>query len=784
MKRAPFGKLTQKTVLAIIALLAPDIVLSIALHQFLVAFEYQRAVNKYLKGIQTEEDRIDGAENQSKTWIGKFFEKMTPRCLRRNKSNSNRMKLKVAFFALMGGFSVEQMAISGPSWDSIGVGVLCRHATMGKIYNYPMEEILDKSKANGLEKLFAIVQTGWILLQCFGRTMEEIYITNLELNTVVHVLLAIVMYGIWWEKPADINQAISMDQFGLREEDNSATTIYVDSLRQALDKADAEISPRIMGLASSKTVPKTLDEKPNDHRERVAAIAVLRSINECPDEADRRFKAIPIAIKQYFTRAVRRDVKWAILNHIRMLPEIAPLIQRAANNAAVATAHREAHAIVSDGLMYSVRGVFGEHLAKGLDAVLDEIVQKTTNSLISITLESAFRAALEANKKIPSPVRETPLIVAVRAARAASRTAARRAIFLTLLDLATGSHGAGNAAANAFLEKARACSRLNSAQRDFIQADITESAKHIRCNVIKAYERHFEKVGIGRRNDNLYAAEIVHRATATAIYFAAKAKVKQAVEASKIIADPETRSECVIECLNARKQLKVLASQDDMDALHKVRVYLHGFVDIISHQIVQVPGLFRPMPIGSNLDRRESSGSMDSNISAYTDNVFSQNWRTWHWTMLLIFSSAAGAFYGSIHASTWNSTWFPTETEHQLWRISCCIGSCAVVPIALLFMIPFISNTKQEAPTIRSNYRGSKIMSNRFIGTPLRHIHNSMPTGAREWLKIACQVFCTVAWIVFIAARLFIVIESFISLRSLPSDAFQSVDWAMAIPHI
>ncbi|KAI5796675.1 hypothetical protein FPQ18DRAFT_255128, partial [Pyronema domesticum] len=162
MKRAPFGKLTQKTVLAIIALLAPDIVLSIALHQ----------------------------------------------CLRRNKSNSNRMKLKVAFFALMGGFSVEQMAISGPSWDSIGVGVLCRHATMGKIYNYPMEEILDKSKANGLEKLFAIVQTGWILLQCFGRTMEEIYITNLELNTVVHVLLAIVMYGIWWEKPADINQAI------------------------------------------------------------------------------------------------------------------------------------------------------------------------------------------------------------------------------------------------------------------------------------------------------------------------------------------------------------------------------------------------------------------------------------------------------------------------------------------------------------------------------------------------------------------------------------------------
>ncbi|KAI5819152.1 hypothetical protein BZA77DRAFT_242476, partial [Pyronema omphalodes] len=165
MKRAPFGKLTQKTVLAIIALLAPDILLSIALHQFLVAYEYQRAVNN------------------------------TP----------DRMRLKVAFFALMGGFSFEQVAVSGSSWDSIGVGFLCRYETMERIYNYPMGEILNESKASSL---FAIVQTAWILLQCFGRFMEGIHITNLELNTVVHVMLAIVMYGIWWEKPADINKSI------------------------------------------------------------------------------------------------------------------------------------------------------------------------------------------------------------------------------------------------------------------------------------------------------------------------------------------------------------------------------------------------------------------------------------------------------------------------------------------------------------------------------------------------------------------------------------------------
>jgi hypothetical protein len=786
MNRAPFGKLTQKTVLATIALLAPDIVLSIALHQFLVAYEYQRAVNKYLAlGIHTEEDVLERTRNQPKTWLSTFSERITPKCLRENKSIPNRMKLKVAFFALMGGFSVEQMAISGPSWDSIGVGVLCRHETMEKIYNYPMEEILDKSKANGLEKLFAIVQTGWILLQCFGRSMEGIHITNLELNTVVHVLLAIVMYGIWWEKPADINKSISMEQFGLREEDNSATTVYVDLLRQTLDKAEAEISPRILGLASVAP-SKTSDEKPRspfiEYREMVAAIAVLRSINECPDEAERRFKAIPEAIKHYFTRAVRRDVKWAVLNHVRMLPEIPPQIQLAACTAAFATAHREANNLVSEGVVFSVQRVFVNHLAKDLDKTLDEIVQSTTNGLIAVTLESALKAAYEANEKIPSPIHETPLIVAVRAARAASRTAARRAIFSTLLNLAMGPQGAGNAAANAFLQKASVCSRLSEEQRTFIKDDIEESAQHVRKNVIEAYKRHFQKVGIGRRNDNTYAAEIVHRATATAIYFAGKAKVKQAVQAAKNIADPDTRNGCLLECGKAQKLLKMLSSPEDMYALNKVRVYLHGLVDIISHQIVQVPGLF--WPVSTSIPyRRESTDTMDSNNSAYTDSVFSLKWRTWHWTFLLIFSSAAGAFYGSIHASTWNSKWFPTETEHQLWRISCCIGSCAVVPIALLFMIPFISTTKQEARTVRSASK-NKIMSNRLIGAPLRQVHNAVPSDLNKWLKNACKVLCVLAWVVFIAARMFIVIESFISLRSLPPDAFESVNWTMAIPHI
>lgn len=140
--------------------------------------------------------------------------------------------------------------------------------------------------------------------------------------------------------------------------------------------------------------------------------------------------------------------------------------------------------MVSDGLVDSVRDVFGEHLAKGLDTVLDDIVLKTTKSLFPVTLKAALNAASQEHSKTQSSIPDAPLVVAVRAARAASRTAARCAIFSTLLDLAMGAHGAGNAAVNAFVEKASVSSILSRKQRTFMKDDIEKCSREVRENVI------------------------------------------------------------------------------------------------------------------------------------------------------------------------------------------------------------------------------------------------------------------------------------------------------------
>lgn len=99
------------------------------------------------------------------------------------------MTLKMAFFATMGGFCNEEMTEDGPQWKSLDFDVLLRSKTMHMVNNYPYIPIKDKSKAGGVAKVIACMQTGLILLQVLGRYLDQLHITLLEINTSVHVVL-------------------------------------------------------------------------------------------------------------------------------------------------------------------------------------------------------------------------------------------------------------------------------------------------------------------------------------------------------------------------------------------------------------------------------------------------------------------------------------------------------------------------------------------------------------------------------------------------------------------
>jgi hypothetical protein len=65
-------------------------------------------------------------------------------------------------------------------------------------------EILDKSKGDVLSKGLVVIQTGWFILQCIARQVEHLPLTELELVTLAFAALNFVTYGLWWNKPLNV----------------------------------------------------------------------------------------------------------------------------------------------------------------------------------------------------------------------------------------------------------------------------------------------------------------------------------------------------------------------------------------------------------------------------------------------------------------------------------------------------------------------------------------------------------------------------------------------------
>ena len=70
--------------------------------------------------------------------------------------------------------------------------------------NVTMEEIEDRSKADGFSKMIALGQTLWFVAQCIARRAQHLDLTPVELLTLSLAVLNGVMYFLWWNKPLDV----------------------------------------------------------------------------------------------------------------------------------------------------------------------------------------------------------------------------------------------------------------------------------------------------------------------------------------------------------------------------------------------------------------------------------------------------------------------------------------------------------------------------------------------------------------------------------------------------
>ena len=108
----------------------------------------------------------------------------------------------------------------------------------------------------------------------------------------------------------------------------------------------------------------------------------------------------------------------------------------------------------------------------------------------------------------------------------------------------------------------------------------------------------------------------------------------------------------------------------------------------------------------------------------------------------------ASSIFGSLHLMAWHST-FPSLIEKLLWRSSAVYVT------------------------------GSGIM----VACCLLAVHVSSKPSA-IFTSIVTIGMLTSAPALYVGARLFLLLEAFISLRALPMQAYQTPEWTLSIPHL
>jgi len=117
-----------------------------------------------------------------------------------------------AHFVVMGGFVVDishlHNKLTRVTVTTDGILFL---ASQGHYIRTSTNSIKDKSKVDILAKSIACVQILWVCGQAIERKVAGLPVTLLEIHTIVHVMCALVMYALWFQKPLNVQDPTSLN---------------------------------------------------------------------------------------------------------------------------------------------------------------------------------------------------------------------------------------------------------------------------------------------------------------------------------------------------------------------------------------------------------------------------------------------------------------------------------------------------------------------------------------------------------------------------------------------
>ncbi|KAF8535120.1 hypothetical protein BDD12DRAFT_808816 [Trichophaea hybrida] len=127
--------------------------------------------------------------------------------LKQHNKDKLEIKLKWCFFVVMGGISAE----IGDETKVIMPEKFVQYVKDGVIKEeiFHKETLADKGQASNIAKLLVYAQITWLLIEISARKVVGLPITLLEVHVVIQIMMALVMYRFWWNKPLDVREPIT-----------------------------------------------------------------------------------------------------------------------------------------------------------------------------------------------------------------------------------------------------------------------------------------------------------------------------------------------------------------------------------------------------------------------------------------------------------------------------------------------------------------------------------------------------------------------------------------------
>ncbi|KAF8217190.1 hypothetical protein K438DRAFT_1558559 [Mycena galopus ATCC 62051] len=157
-----FARMRRKLRMMFVTLIAPELMLGLAARQYVVAQWFARSQQSYT------------------------------------------VSLTHGFFFVMGGF------VSRDSRHPIAANAQLGAYLKG-LRDIKKEDIIDKSKGDSLIACVTLVQVLWFAAQELARLQQGLPISTLEIATASFVIINMVTWALWRQKPKDVSEAIPID---------------------------------------------------------------------------------------------------------------------------------------------------------------------------------------------------------------------------------------------------------------------------------------------------------------------------------------------------------------------------------------------------------------------------------------------------------------------------------------------------------------------------------------------------------------------------------------------